>query len=119
METAMSKTAERVVSMLYDKNNKLFGITVSVSETYVNYYDVDYCKSGQGYYHCSGAGPWDRSCQEIHQTTLREIVDRLDLFEGEVIWCSVCEDWLPVDEVMCKHIRWDNDDGLWVGEGVL
>lgn len=103
-----------------------------------NTFDVDYDKFGQGWIHNSGTGPEDNKMKFIRGeglgrlpktiTTLGEFVSFLDLEWGEVVYCNVCEDFIPEETghhscktgaytLECGHLWEDESCGDWTGPG--
>ena len=79
-------------------------------------------KDGQGYYHWSGcwgdpewpASKWTVGGLPVGIETLNDLIGHYDLIYATVVYCKICDDWMPEDEP-CEHLVWD--DGCWGGPG--
>ena len=104
------------------RDDKPFSVTIyeSADSTWSRTYDVDYClRDKELYYSWSGGGHAKvnegRSGLDVMPDikTFDELVKHFDMYEGETLWCSQCNDRLPTEN-LCKHIYWDDDEGWWV-----
>lgn len=86
-------------------------------------YDIDFTKDGDGYYHWSGGGgeidpKWrNKGLKKLPPNvhTWKELKEHFELTEGEVLWCVVCDSFVPEDEP-CQHFRWCSKCEYWTAQ---
>lgn len=123
----MARLESRVVSIECREDGTPRTVRVN-NEGRLEIYDVDFDHRGQGWYHCSGSGPWNaeerialavhltlyetgykvKMGRELSQTTLRDVIIQHALIEGRCIYCTICDKTYP-ENLPCEHIRQDDE----------
>lgn len=116
---------EKIYSVEWD-GKRPFSVVVLSTETYLDIYDVDYCKrDNQLYYHQSGGMPVDGKQEGLEKLplgveTMQDLIEHFGIIneETETMWCEICQDRFPVDN-LCSHIEWNDEEGIYEGEGCI
>lgn len=121
-----------VVVAVYEPDGKLFNLVVQERGVYV-VLDVDWCERDEHYYfHESSSNGaqvpsvasmvsersrvWVAPGVEIDCDRERVLeLDLPDLFDGDTVFCTTCEDRLPCDDP-CDHVAWCDEHGEWKGQ---
>lgn len=134
--------AELLHSVEFTKKRRIFTVISYSRHNSYNEFHVEYDKEGQGWWHWAGGGPvhdlvYQRGegLAQASVDTLRDLIEKYDLYCGEVVWCNICkcsypeDDQYEIDEItfngtvyrdtyaLCPHIFWDNIEGIWYGPG--
>jgi len=126
-EHGKKREEEAVIVAMEWRDGRPFEVIVC-TETYCDLYDVEWSqKHGQLFWHLSGGMPRD-TVQEPSAglehlppgvTTFEALCERLEMHQGEVVYCQECDDHLPTSGDLCEHIWWDDEGGWWSGPGYV
>jgi len=114
----MSRENEKIIAVEW-RNKKPFTVF-----TKNHCYDIEFDKSGQGYYDCSGSGGMQGNTGGLDKLpkkviTFDDLIQHYKLMYSYCIWCPKCKDWIPEDIEYCEHITYDSENEMLLCDGEI